>query len=167
MTKSHSRLYRPGVGAIILNKLGDVFVGKRAGESSEAWQLPQGGGDENDDGRGALFRGLLEEVGTTNFQVLHESSKWYKYEIPAEIARRLWGGQYVGQRQKWYLLQFLGHDREINISTDLPEFIDWKWVDFLELEPMIIHFKRNLYKKLRGEFYPLIQQLFPHKGLPQ
>jgi putative (di)nucleoside polyphosphate hydrolase len=161
MMKFHFDLYRPGVGAIILNPEGKVLVGKRCGQSGEAWQLPQGGIDPNEDLQVALFRELMEEIGTNNLEILHESQDWYQYDVPEDIATRLWQGRYKGQRQKWYLLRFLGVDQEIVVATEHPEFEEWKWIDFLALEPYIIHFKKQLYHELIRDFHPLIKLYHP------
>jgi putative (di)nucleoside polyphosphate hydrolase len=144
--------YRLGVGIMLIGHNSKVFVGKRADNSTDAWQMPQGGIDEGEDYKDAAIRELKEEIGTDNVEIIAESEGWYSYDIPAEIASRLWQGKYAGQKQKWFLMRFLGKDEEININTEHPEFVDWKWVEPSLLPDIIVDFKQDLYRKLVQEF---------------
>jgi putative (di)nucleoside polyphosphate hydrolase len=118
--------FRPGVGVMLVNGIGQVFVGKRIDMIEEAWQMPQGGIDGDETPIIAAMRELPEELGTANVEVVAESSRWLQYELPSSLQGRAWGGQWRGQRQKWFLMRFLGDDREINIATQHPEFSDWR-----------------------------------------
>ena len=151
--------YRYGVGIMLINNKNKVFVGQRVKESSEAWQMPQGGIDEGENPDQALMREVLEEIGTDNIEIIGVSSDWYQYDIPKQFAPLWWGGKYIGQKQKWYLAKFLGKDSEININTEIPEFISWKWVDVEELPELIVSFKKKLYQDLVEEFKPIIDKL--------
>ena len=94
-----------------------------------------------------LFREMREEIGTDKAEVLAESDDWYRYDLPEGLRDRLWGGRYVGQRQKWYALRYLGSDADINIETEHPEFMDWKWAPSATVPSLIVPFKRALYQQ--------------------
>jgi putative (di)nucleoside polyphosphate hydrolase len=152
-----SRLpFRPGVGIMLLNPRNLVFVARRIDMPSEAWQMPQGGIDEGETPIEAALRELEEEVGTDKAVVLAESPTWRSYDLPAELTGRLWGGRYRGQTQKWFALRFTGTDDDINIDTDEPEFMAWKWAEMADLPSLIVPFKRKLYEELVAEFGPLV-----------
>lgn len=148
--------YRPGVGIMLLNRDGLVFVGQRVDYPGEAWQMPQGGIDRGESPRDAAFRELKEEVGTDHAEVLAESRRWFEYDLPAEVSGRLWRGRYRGQRQKWFVMRFLGEDRDIDIAAHHPEFSAWKWVPAADLPILIVPFKRQLYRDLLDEFAAVI-----------
>lgn len=157
--ESNQSRYRKGVGIMLINKDCKVFVGQRVKESSEAWQMPQGGIDEGENSDEALMRELLEEVGTNNIEIIYSSTNWYTYNIPLEFVPKWWGDKYIGQQQKWYLAKFLGNDSEININTESPEFVSWRWVDIDELPELIVSFKRELYQDIIKEFRPILTAL--------
>ena len=157
--KSHSKNYRLGVGVILLNQENKVFVGQRSDSVAGAWQMPQGGIDDNETPLDAALRELLEEIGTNNVNLIKESSGWYYYDIPESWRIHLWQGKYYGQKQKWFLFKYLGQDIEINIKTQSPEFIAWKWVEFTKLPDIIVQFKKQLYQDLVQEFTPIIKNL--------
>jgi putative (di)nucleoside polyphosphate hydrolase len=147
--------YRRGVGIMLLNREGKVFVGARIDNTDEAWQMPQGGIDDADDDewRTAL-RELEEETGIPPRLVerIGATPERLKYDLPDELRPRLWGGKYVGQDQDWFLARFLGTDADINIATEHPEFREWKWVEAQQLPEVIVPFKRELYRQLLREF---------------
>lgn len=132
-----------------------VFVGKRF-DSDEAWQMPQGGVDRGETPIEAACRELKEEVGTSNALLLRETAGWITYDVPSEIAQRLWGGRWRGQAQKWFALAFTGTEKDIDIGGHTPEFEEWKWVRAAELPELIIPFKRAVYKAVVKEFADLI-----------
>ena len=145
-------LYRPNVGIMLLNPENRVFVGQRIDTPGEAWQMPQGGIDEDEEPRLAALRELKEEIGTDNAEILAETRGWLRYDLPASVAGRLWGGRYRGQRQKWFAMRFRGSDDEIDLATAHPEFSAWRWVAPAELPALIVPFKRPLYIALLEEF---------------
>lgn len=145
--------YRLGVGVMLLNRAGLVFVGRRI-DMPDAWQMPQGGIDPGEDPRAAALRELEEEIGTANALILAESRDWLTYELPAHLAGRAWGGRYRGQKQKWFAARFLGTDAEIDLGTAHPEFDAWRWVPPAEVERLIVPFKRGLYSRVVAEFAP-------------
>lgn len=149
--------YRKGVGIMLLNRAGLVFVARRIDTPSEAWQMPQGGIDEGEDPREAALRELHEEIGTDKAEIVAESKNWLTYDLPADLIPKIWGGRFRGQTQKWFLLRFTGKDIDIDIETEHPEFLDWKWAKVPDLPRLIVPFKRKLYEDLVAEFGPLIE----------
>lgn len=144
--------YRPGIGMMIINKKKEVFVAKRIDTKMQAWQMPQGGINLGETPSKAAFREMQEEIGTSNAKILAESKIWYSYDIPKFLINKLWDGQYRGQKQKWFLMEFEGKDSDINVATNNPEFSDWKWTNIQELQDVIVPFKKKLYKAVVNEF---------------
>ena len=144
--------YRPGVGVMLLDRAGRVFVAQRIDTSSDAWQMPQGGIDDDESPRQAALRELREEVGTAKAEIIAEARDWTRYDFPAELVPKRWGGRFRGQEQKWFALRFLGTDADIDIATEEPEFRAWRWADLAELPDLIVPFKRRMYEDLIAEF---------------
>ena len=142
---------RLGVGAIVLNKDNKVFVGKRKDNPIDKWQMPQGGVDNNEDLVDAMKRELEEETSIKNIKIIKELEKWTEYELPDYLLGKIWKGKFRGQKQKWFIVRFLGNDDEINLKTDHPEFIEWKWLNIEKLPDVIVHFKKSVYEKLVPE----------------
>ena len=137
---------RIGVGIVVLNSEKKIFVGKRKDNPFDKWQMPQGGVDLNEPLVEAMRRELIEETSIKNIRILKEFDKWLEYELPENLVGKIWKGKYRGQKQKWFVVKFLGNDNEVNINTKYPEFIEWKWVDMDLLPDLIVHFKRHVYK---------------------
>ena len=146
---------RNGVGIILLNKENKIFVGKRIDNPTNSWQMPQGGIDQNESIIDAAKRELKEETGITNVEVVKELKYWLTYELPNNLLGKIWKGRYRGQKQKWFIMKFLGEIEEINIKTQHPEFLEWKWIDAKELPDIAVHFKIDVYKKLLKEIINL------------
>ena len=142
---------RTGVGIIVLNKQNKIFVGKRKDNPGDKWQMPQGGVDEGEDYITAMRRELLEETSIQNIEIIKEIEKIYQYELPENLVGIIWKGKYRGQKQKWFITRFLGEEKEINLNTKHPEFIDWKWIEPKLLPEVIVNFKKDLYLKLLKE----------------
>jgi len=142
---------RLGVGAIVLNKQNKVFVGKRKDNPVNKWQMPQGGVNDGEKLIDAMKRELEEETGIKNIKILKEVNGWSEYELPDYLLGRIWKGKYRGQKQKWFVVRFLGNDSEINLKTSRPEFIEWQWLNIENLTEVIVHFKRKVYEKLLPE----------------
>jgi len=144
--------YRHGVGIMLLNCQGKVFVAQRIDMPSAAWQMPQGGIDKGESPLAAAWRELKEETGTDKAEKIGESRDWYTYDLPADLAPRIWRGRFRGQTQKWFVFRFLGRDKDIDIATEKPEFTNWKWAEIAELPSLIVPFKHALYVQLVEEF---------------
>jgi putative (di)nucleoside polyphosphate hydrolase len=149
---SDSLPYRQGVGVMLFNRAGAVFVGRRIDTHADAWQMPQGGIDDGESPRDAALRELAEEIGTAKAEIVGESRDWYAYDLPPAVRRKVWGGRFRGQRQKWFALRFTGKDSDIDLDTAHPEFAAWKWVSLPSLPELIVPFKRALYRELVAEF---------------
>ena len=149
--------YRPAIGIMLLNALGEVFVARRLDmPTMPAWQMPQGGIEPGETPPQAAIRELKEEVGTDKAEILAESRLWLHYDVPKELWERLggmWGGRYRGQRQKWFAMRFIGKDADIDpAATEHPEFDAWEWVAPGRLPELIVPFKRQLYLDVLAEF---------------
>jgi putative (di)nucleoside polyphosphate hydrolase len=151
--------YRPNVGVILVNRDGLVFVAARLDNPADAWQMPQGGIDKGEDPRVAALRELEEEIGTGKAEIVAESEGWHEYDLPPELVGKMWGGKYRGQKQKWFVLRFLGKDKDIDLDTRHPEFRDWKWVPFEQVPDLIVPFKRELYRELVETFGDVVKSL--------
>ncbi|MEE8279733.1 MAG: RNA pyrophosphohydrolase [Alphaproteobacteria bacterium] len=151
------RPYRKGVGAVLINAEGQVFVARRIDTPGEAWQLPQGGIDEGETPRQAVLRELAEEIGTDKAEIIAESADWLRYDLPGELADTVWGGRYRGQMQMWFALRFTGAEEDIDLEASRrPEFTDWKWAALEDLPRLIVPFKRALYEDIVAEFRHLV-----------
>ena len=153
---NHQLPMRTGVGIIVLNNDNQVFVGKRKDNPGDKWQMPQGGVDKGEDFITAMRRELIEETSIKNIKILKEIQNMYQYELPKNLVGIIWRGKFRGQRQKWFITKFLGKDNEINLDTQHPEFIDWKWIDPKDLPEVIVDFKKELYLNLLNEIYQVI-----------
>lgn len=149
--------YRPCVGLMIVSRSGRIFAGQRLDSPGPAWQMPQGGVDEGEEPRAAALRELREETGITpdKVEILAETRDWIPYDLPPHLIPRLWGGRYRGQKQRWFLMRFLGTDRDIDIATLHPEFSRWTWLEPAELLDRIVPFKRDTYRRVIEEFHSL------------
>ena len=142
---------RLGVGIILLNHENKVFVGKRIDNPKNFWQMPQGGVDQNENFLQAAKRELEEETGIKSVELVKELNGWLVYDLPANLLGKVLEGKYRGQKQKWFIMKFIGKDNEINVKTKNPEFLDWKWIKVSKLPSIAVSFKVDLYKKLKKE----------------
>ncbi len=146
--------YRPNVGVMLINRAGRVFVAQRIDSKFDAWQMPQGGIDAGEKPRDAALRELQEETGVPPelVKIETETKGWFTYDLPHDLVPKIWKGRWRGQKQRWYLMRFLGDDGQIDIETDHPEFSKWKWLDHRELVDSIVPFKREVYASVVAEF---------------
>ncbi|WP_323034665.1 RNA pyrophosphohydrolase [Pararhodobacter sp.] len=150
--------YRPNVGVMLINDNRLIFAAQRFDSEVPAWQMPQGGIDEGEDPQKAALRELEEEIGVPPalVQVVAETPDWLTYDLPLEIVPRIWKGRYRGQKQKWYLLRYLGRDDQINLAQPHPEFSEWRWIPSGEIVEKIVPFKRDIYRQVVAQFRPYL-----------
>ena len=147
---------RNGVGVIILNQNNQVFVAKRKDNPVDRWQMPQGGVNSGESYLSAMKRELFEETSIKSIKILKEIDGFFEYELPDNLVGVIWKGKFKGQKQKWFIVKFIGNEKEINLKTKYPEFIDWKWIAPDELPNVIVDFKKNLYLSLLVKLKELI-----------
>ena len=157
MDKKYSNLpLRSGVGLVVLNQENKVFVAKRIDNPKNFWQMPQGGVDAGEDFLKAAYRELEEETSMVSVKLIKELDGMITYELPDRLLGIIWKGKYRGQKQKWFLMRFNGDDKEININTHHPEFLDWKWVELNQLTEVVVDFKLHVYKEVTEKVRKLI-----------
>ena len=147
--------YRMGVGIIVLNKENKIFVAKRIDNPKNFWQMPQGGVDEGEDFLSAAYRELEEETSIKDVELITEIDEITTYELPDYLLGKIWRGKFKGQKQKWFVMRYLGTDDEININTPKPEFLDWKWTDLDSITQIVVKFKLDVYKTLQQKIKEL------------
>ena len=147
---------RSGVGIVVLNEKNKVFVARRIDNPKDFWQMPQGGVDEGEDFLKAAYRELKEETSIKNVELIKELDEILTYELPDHLLGIIWKGKYRGQKQKWFIMRFTGEDKEINIDTHHPEFLDWKWIELDQLTKVVVDFKLNVYKEVKKKVKKLI-----------
>ena len=151
MKKKEEIPLRLGVGIVLLNNNNEVFVGKRIDNPKNFWQMPQGGVDKNENFLDAAKRELEEETSIKNIKLIKEIEGWLTYDLPVDLLGKVWKGKYRGQKQKWFIMKFLGNNNEININTKKPEFLNWKWIEPTELPKVVVDFKISIYEKISKE----------------
>ena len=147
---------RNGVGIVVLNKNNKVFVAKRIDNPKNFWQMPQGGVDEEEDYLTAAYRELKEETSIKDVELIKELDGMITYELPEHLLGIIWKGKYRGQKQKWFIMRFLGNDDDINLKTDKPEFLEWKWIDLDTITDVVVDFKLHVYKELKEKVKKII-----------
>jgi putative (di)nucleoside polyphosphate hydrolase len=140
---------RSGVGIVVLNKNNKVFVAKRIDNPKNFWQMPQGGVDKGEVFLTTAYRELEEETSITNVKLIDELDGLITYHLPDHLLGIIWKGKYKGQKQKWFLMRYLGEDGEINIKTKNPEFLEWKWVDLNQITDLVVDFKLHVYQEVQ------------------
>jgi putative (di)nucleoside polyphosphate hydrolase len=156
LNKSKNLPLRLGVGVVLLNSNNKVFVGKRIDNPANFWQMPQGGVDDNENLLYAANRELKEETGVKSTKLIKEIDNWLTYELPNNLLGKIWKGKYRGQKQKWFIMRFVGDEEEININTKNSEFKEWKWIDINQLLNVVVRFKHDVYKTIVKELNILL-----------
>ena len=147
---------RSGVGIVLLNKQNKVFVAKRIDNPKNFWQMPQGGVNKGEDFLKAAYRELEEETSIKSVELIKELEGNIVYELPERLLGIIWNGKYKGQKQKWFLMKFIGKEKEINIKTKNPEFLDWKWIDLNQITNVVVDFKLHVYKEIQDKVKKII-----------
>ena len=147
---------RSGVGIIVLNEKNKVFVAKRIDNSKNFWQMPQGGINDGEDYLSAAYRELAEETSIKSVELIKEIDGTMTYLLPNHLLGIIWKGKYKGQKQKWFLMKFTGNEKEIDIETKNPEFLDWKWIDLEQITEVVVDFKLHVYKELQEKVRKII-----------
>ncbi len=147
---------RDGVGIIVLNKENKIFVARRIDNPKNFWQMPQGGVDKGEDLLSAAYRELEEETSINKVELIKEIEGTLTYELPKHLLGIIWKGKYKGQKQKWFLMRYLGKDEDINIKTSKPEFLEWKWIDLEMITRVVVDFKLHVYEELKEKIKKII-----------
>ena len=157
MEKKNSKLpLRKGVGIVLLNKENKIFVAKRIDNPKNFWQMPQGGIDKGEEFFNAALRELEEETSIKNVTLIKEIDGFLTYYLPNHLLGIIWKGRYKGQKQKWFITKFNGEEKEINIKTKNPEFLEWKWIDIENLSDKVVDFKLDVYRHIQKELIKII-----------
>ena len=142
---------RDGVGIVLLNKDNKVFVAKRIDNPNNYWQMPQGGMDPGETYHQAAIRELYEETSIKSVSLIKEIDGFTTYKLPDRLLGIIWKGKFKGQKQKWFIMKFIGQENEINIKTKNPEFLEWKWIDVDKITKNVVDFKIDVYRKVELE----------------
>jgi putative (di)nucleoside polyphosphate hydrolase len=156
MSKFKNLPLRTGVGVVLLNNENKVFVAKRIDNPKNFWQMPQGGVNKNESYENAAFRELEEETSIKSAELVSKINGMTTYELPNHLLGIIWKGKYKGQKQKWFVMRFKGNDNEINLNTNNPEFLDWKWINIDDITKVVVSFKLKVYKKIQAEIKKLL-----------
>ena len=149
---------------MMLNAQGLAFIGRRVGgpehvDLTHAWQMPQGGIDDDEAPWPAALRELREETSIRSVERLGEIADWLTYDIPRDLVGQAWKGKYRGQKQKWFALRFTGVENEIDVEHPdgghSQEFAGWRWEPLQNVPDLVVPFKRAVYDRVVSEFLPL------------
>jgi putative (di)nucleoside polyphosphate hydrolase len=152
--------FRDGVGIVVLNKDNKVFVAKRIDNPKNFWQMPQGGVDLGENYIDAAYRELKEETSIESVQLIKELDGLITYKLPPRLLGIIWNGKFKGQKQKWFVMKFLGTNNEINIRTKNPGFLGWKWSDLEQITDLVVDFKLHVYKEVKEKVKKLLIKSF-------
>ncbi|MER2474774.1 RNA pyrophosphohydrolase [Photorhabdus laumondii] len=160
--------YRPNVGIVICNRQGQVLWARRYGQHS--WQFPQGGINPGESPEQAMYRELYEEVGLgrKDVRVLASTRNWLRYKLPKRLVRWDTRPVCIGQKQRWFLLQLLCNEEDINVQhSNTPEFDGWRWVSYWYPVRQVVSFKRDVYRRVMKEFASVVMPMQESGSLPR
>ena len=155
--KANNDGYRPNVAMVVIHSMNKVLICRR--KNTRTWQFPQGGIDNGEDIKKAMYRELSEEVGLgkDDVNLVGESEGTITYDIPKTIRSKVLGGKFKGQEQKWFLLKLKKDNNEIKLDNEaFPEFDEYEWVSFWQPLNRIVDFKREAYREALSELRFLI-----------
>lgn len=148
--------YRPNVGIVICNQAAQVLWARRIG-GQDAWQFPQGGINDDESPEDAMYRELREEVGLTasHVKLISQTKGWLRYRLPRKLRRHNSTPGFVGQKQKWFLLELIGDESAVDMNvTSKPEFDGWRWVSYWFPLNQVVDFKQDVYRRALKELAP-------------
>ncbi|MCC8463359.1 MULTISPECIES: RNA pyrophosphohydrolase [Photorhabdus] len=160
--------YRPNVGIVICNRQGQVLWARRYGQHS--WQFPQGGINPGESPEQAMYRELYEEVGLgrKDVRILASTRNWLRYKLPKRLVRWDTRPVCIGQKQRWFLLQLLCNEEDINVQhSNTPEFDGWRWVSYWYPVRQVVSFKRDVYRRVMKEFASVVMPMQESVSLPR
>lgn len=142
--------YRANVAAILRDPAGRILVCERLGVP-DAWQFPQGGIDEGEAPEEALVRELWEEIGVEeeDFTIVGRRGP-YRYLFGNGRSKK----GFHGKEQLYFLCDFTGHEADITVETEHPEFQAFRWIApaAFQLE-WLPEMKREVYRAVLREFF--------------
>lgn len=159
MSLRETLAYRPNVGIALFNQKGELFMARRKDLPGEIWQFPQGGIDEGETPEEAVWREMQEEIGTQKADIIAAREEWFLYDLPDHLIGKALGGEFRGQKQKWFLFRFTGMDADIKLdSFEAVEFDAWQWVSPQDIlsGTYNLGFKKDVYARL----LPSLMDLF-------
>ncbi|KAL9688005.1 hypothetical protein QQ045_032417 [Rhodiola kirilowii] len=152
--------YRPNVGVCLINSHNQVFMASRLNVPG-AWQMLQGGIEDDEEPKDAAIRELREETGVISAEMIAEVPNWLTYDFPPAVkakVNRLWGGEWHGQAQKWFLMKLTSTESEINMANGAAdaEFAEWKWISLEQVVELAADYKRHVYEQVMQAFHPYL-----------
>jgi len=152
--------FRPNVGIVVANARGGVLWARRI-RGHDAWQFPQGGINDNETVEAAMFRELHEEIGVSegSVKILARTKGWLRYRLPRRLRRHDSTPGFIGQKQKWFLLEINEDEADQIVQMDLsekPEFDHWCWVSYWFPLTQVVDFKREVYRRALMELAPSV-----------